>query len=60
MNKNELIASMASEAGLTKADAGKALDAFISSITQALKAGDEVRLVGFGTVSYTHLTLPTN
>ena len=49
MNKNELIASMASEAGLTKADAGKALDAFISSITQALKAGDEVRLVGFGT-----------
>ena len=47
VNKNELIASMASEAGLTKADAGKALDAFISSITQALKAGDEVRLVGF-------------
>ena len=34
VNKNELIASMASEAGLTKADAGKALDAFISSITQ--------------------------
>ena len=31
------------------ADAGNALDAFISSITQALKAGDEVRLVGFGT-----------
>ena len=49
MNKNELIASMASEAGLTKADAGKALDAFISSITTALKGGDEVRLVGFGT-----------
>ena len=49
VNKNELIASIASEAGLTKADAGKALDAFISSITQALKAGDEVRLVGFGT-----------
>ena len=49
MNKNELIASIASEAGLTKADAGKALDAFISSITTALKGGDEVRLVGFGT-----------
>ena len=47
MNKNELIASMASEAGLTKADAGKAMDAFISFITQALKAGDEVRLVVF-------------
>ena len=49
MNKNELIASMASEAGLTKADAGKALDAFISSITTALKGGKEVRLVVFGT-----------
>ena len=47
MNKIELIASIASEAGLTKADAGKALDAFISSVTQALKAEDEVRLVGF-------------
>jgi DNA-binding protein HU-beta len=49
VNKNELISSMASEAGLTKADAGKALDAFISSITTALKGGNEVRLVGFGT-----------
>ena len=53
MNKNELISSMASEAGLTKADAGKALDAFISSITTALKGGDEVRLVGFGTFAVT-------
>ena len=53
MNKNELIASIASEAGLTKADAGKALDAFISSITTALKGGDEVRLVGFGTFAVT-------
>ena len=49
MNKNELLSSIASEAGLTKADAGKALDAFISSITTALKGGNEVRLVGFGT-----------
>lgn len=37
MNKNELIDSMAAEAGMTKADAGKALDAFIASVTAALK-----------------------
>ena len=49
MNKNELIASMASETGLTKTDSAKALDAFVASITKALKSGDEVRLVGFGT-----------
>jgi len=49
VNKNELISSMASTAGLTKADAGKALDAFIASVTNALKKGNEVRLVGFGT-----------
>ena len=51
MNKNELIDSMAAEAGMTKADAGKALDAFIASVTAALKKGDELRLVGFGTFS---------
>ena len=49
MNKNELIASIASETGLTKTDSAKALDAFVASITNALKKGDEVRLVGFGT-----------
>ena len=52
MNKNELIDSMAAEAGMTKADAGKALDAFIASVTAALKKGDEIRLVGKGTRSY--------
>ena len=51
MNKNELIDSMAAEAGMTKADAGKALDAFIASVTAALKKSDEIRLVGFGTFS---------
>lgn len=51
MNKNELIDSMAAEAGMTKADAGKALDAFIASVIAALKKGDEIRLVGFGTFS---------
>ena len=49
MNKNELISSIASETGLTKTDAAKAVDAFVSSISSALKSGDEVRLVGFGT-----------
>ena len=53
MNKNELIASIASETGLTKTDSAKALDAFVASITNALKKGDEVRLVGFGTFAVT-------
>lgn len=51
MNKNELIDSMAAESGMTKADTAKALDAFIASVTTALKKGDEIRLVGFGTFS---------
>ena len=49
MNKNELISSIASETGLTKAASAKALDAFLTSVSSALKKGDEVRLVGFGT-----------
>ena len=40
---------MAEKAGLTKADAARALDAFTESVTEALKAGDKVSLVGFGT-----------
>ncbi|MCC7318578.1 MAG: HU family DNA-binding protein [Bacteroidales bacterium] len=51
MNKAELIDVMAAEAGLTKADAKKALDAFISTTSNALKEGDKVTLVGFGTFS---------
>jgi len=51
MNKAELIDSMASGAGLSKADAKKALDAFIESTTAALKTGDRVALVGFGSFS---------
>jgi DNA-binding protein HU-beta len=51
MNKAELIESMASDAGLSKADAKKALDAFVSSTTKALKKGDRVSLVGFGSFS---------
>ena len=49
MNKQELITSIAGKAGLTKAQAADALEAVIDSIGEALKAGDDVRLVGFGT-----------
>jgi DNA-binding protein HU-beta len=49
MNKEELISAMAQESGLTKTDSRKALDAFISSVTTALKGGERVVLVGFGT-----------
>ncbi|MBN2891567.1 MAG: HU family DNA-binding protein [Bacteroidales bacterium] len=48
MNKAELISAIAEEAGLTKADAKKALDSFIKVTTKALKKGDRVALVGFG------------
>ena len=49
MNKNELIAAMAEKSELTKKDAGAALDAFTAAVEDALKAGDKVQLVGFGT-----------
>jgi len=49
MNKQELIAAVAAEAGISKADAAKAVDAFSASVTQALKKGDSVSLIGFGT-----------
>ena len=49
MSKQELIEGIAEKAGLTKADAGRALDGFIASVTEALKKGDKVALVGFGT-----------
>ncbi|MEM7302461.1 MAG: HU family DNA-binding protein [Pseudomonadota bacterium] len=48
MNKNELISSIAAGAGLTKEQAGAALEATLDSITTAMKSGDEVRLLGFG------------
>jgi DNA-binding protein HU-beta len=48
MNKAQLIDAIAAEAGLTKADAKKALDAFIKSTTDTLKGGGRVALVGFG------------
>lgn len=49
MNKNDLIASVAQSAGLQKKDAARAVDGVLDAITDALKGGHEVRLVGFGT-----------
>jgi DNA-binding protein HU-beta len=49
VNKAELIDAIAASAGLSKADAGKALDATLAAVTGALKGGDSVSLVGFGT-----------
>lgn len=51
MNKTELIDSMAEKAGLTKADAGKALNACVDIIKEQLANGDKVTLIGFGTFS---------
>ena len=51
MNKAQLIDAIASDANLTKADAKRALDAFVSTTTSALKKGDRVALVGFGSFS---------
>ena len=49
MNKGELIDAIANATGSTKADAGRALDATVENITKALKKGDTVTLIGFGT-----------
>jgi len=51
MNKNDLIGAVADASGLTKSDATKAVEGVFDAITSALKKGDEVRLVGFGTFS---------
>ncbi|MBV1912920.1 MAG: HU family DNA-binding protein [Cycloclasticus sp.] len=51
MNKSDLINAIAEESGLTKADAGRALDATITSVGNALKGGDSISLIGFGTFS---------
>ena len=51
MTKADLVNSIAEKAGLSKADAEKALKAFTDAVTDALKAGEKVSLVGFGTFS---------
>ncbi|PLY05408.1 MAG: DNA-binding protein HU [Desulfuromonas sp.] len=51
MTKADLVNTMAEKAGLSKADAEGALKAFAEAVTDALKAGEKVALVGFGTFS---------
>ena len=51
MNKSELIAAVAAHSKLTKADAKKAVEAFVATTSKALKKGDRVALVGFGSFS---------
>lgn len=50
MNKAELVINVADKAGIGRADVGKAMDAFISVVTQELAQGGKVQLVGFGTL----------
>ena len=51
MNKADLIAQIAEDAGITKTEANAAIDSFTAAVTKALKAGDKVTLVDFGTFS---------
>ncbi len=51
MNKSQLIDKIAADADISKAAAGRVLDAFMGSVPDALKGGDEVAMVGFGTFS---------
>ena len=51
MNRNELVDAVSSKTDLRKSEASKAVDAVFDAIQEALKGGDEVRLVGFGTFS---------
>ena len=54
MNKNDLIQQLSDRTGLAKQDATKAVDGVFDTITDALKAGDEVRLTGFGVFQVAH------
>jgi len=49
VNKSQLVDKIAADADISKAAAGRVLDAFIDAVTESLKAGDDVALVGFGT-----------
>ena len=51
MNKTELVSAIAESANLSKADASGALDGMVAAITEALKSGDQVTLIGFGSFS---------
>ncbi|WP_032113691.1 HU family DNA-binding protein [Candidatus Paracaedibacter symbiosus] len=54
MNKNDLVTQVAAASGLTKADAERAIEATFSSITDSLRDGEAVRLIGFGTFAVTN------
>jgi len=54
VNKNDLVAAVATSTGLSKSDSANAVDSMLDSIAGALKGGNEVRLVGFGTFSVAH------
>ena len=54
MNKNDLVSAVSNSAGISKADATKAVDSVFDNITGSLRGGNEVRLVGFGTFSVSH------
>ena len=51
MTKVELVAAISKEAGITKSQAEKAVDGFVSAVSDALVSGDKITLVGFGTFS---------
>ncbi|MEM1288431.1 MAG: HU family DNA-binding protein [Pseudomonadota bacterium] len=53
MNKSEFVSAVADKAGISKGDAGSAVDAVFETITSALSSGDDVRLTGFGNFSVT-------
>ena len=59
MNKNDMVAAVSDAAGLSKADATKAVDSVFDTITEELKQGREVRLVGFGTFAVTRRAATT-
>ena len=54
VNKNDLVAAVSTDTGLSKTDSANAVDSMLDSISSALKSGSEVRLVGFGTFSVAH------
>ena len=54
MNKNDLIASVASSAGLSKSDSTRALESLLDAITNSLKRDEKVSIVGFGNFSVSH------
>jgi len=51
VNKNDLVSAVSGSAGISKADATKAVDSVFDNITSSLRGGNEVRLIGFGTFS---------